>query len=291
MTFFDANFLSSLERLGLIAKKILSQAKFGKRPGNRKGGTTEFADYRHYSSGDEIKYLDWNIYARHNELFIKEFMSDERVHITIFIDNSKSMCIGIPSKLESAKKLAAALCYIGLVNFDSVSIYKFSDKIEPIKTFAEGKTRFIEILKSLDALTCQGTTDLKYAFSAQTANLRGKNIMIIITDMWDKKSYKTAFDNLTRAEINLIHMISDLELNPKMRGNTLLEDIERKQRRTLFITDEVINSYTERFNLFQTEIAEFCKKREMSYIQLLSTQNVEDMVSHILKSGSFIEES
>src|SRR5262249_24397542 len=112
----EPDFLARLEQLELVSRKIFLGRLRGERRSKRKGQSVEFADYRNYVVGDDLRFLDWNLYARLERLFIRLFMEEEDLHFSILIDNSLSMDFGMPSKLQYATKVAAALGFIGLIN-------------------------------------------------------------------------------------------------------------------------------------------------------------------------------
>src|SRR5258708_36333738 len=123
------DFLARLEQLELVSKKIFMGRMKGERRSKRKGQSVEFADYRNYVKGDDLRHLDWNLYARLDRLFIRLFQEEEDLHFYVLIDNSLSMDFGSPSKLHYAKQVAAALSFIALVNMDRVVIEAFHDKL------------------------------------------------------------------------------------------------------------------------------------------------------------------
>src|SRR5438876_8953148 len=125
----EPDFLARLEQLELVSKKIFLGRMKGERRSKRKGQSVEFADYRNYVIGDDLRFLDWNLFARLNRLFIRLFMEEEDLHFYILIDNSLSMAFGTPSKLHVAKQVAAAVGFIGLVNMDRVVIEAFNDRL------------------------------------------------------------------------------------------------------------------------------------------------------------------
>ena len=147
---FDAAFLRSLESLNLLARRVLAADDRAERLTPRKGASLEFADYRRYTPGDEIRYIDWNVYARHGNLFVKEFTAEENIHVSVLLDISRSMDFG--GKFQAAKELAAALGYIGLANYDTLSLYTFGQEVRPIKKFLRGKGRALELLDAVDEL-------------------------------------------------------------------------------------------------------------------------------------------
>src|ERR1700736_5946228 len=125
----DPQFLARLEQLELVSRKIFLGRLKGERRSKRKGQSVEFADYRNYVVGDDLRFLDWNLYGRLDKLFIRLFMEEEDLHFYILIDNSMSMNYGNPTKLYYAKQVAAALGFVGLVNMDRVIVEAFNDRL------------------------------------------------------------------------------------------------------------------------------------------------------------------
>src|SRR5436305_14346125 len=125
----DPQFLARLEQLELVTKKIFLGRMKGERRSKRKGQSVEFADYRNYVVGDDLRFLDWNLYARLERLFIRLFMEEEDLHFYVLIDHSASMGFGDPTKVLYAKQVAAALGFVGLVNLDRVVVTAFTDKV------------------------------------------------------------------------------------------------------------------------------------------------------------------
>src|SRR5882762_10784720 len=125
----EPQFLARLEQLELVSRKIFMGRMKGERRSKRKGQSVEFADYRNYVVGDDLRHLDWNLYARLDRLFLRLFLEEEDLHVYLLIDNSLSMDFGTPSKLHLAKQIAAALGFVGLTNLDRVVVEAFNDKM------------------------------------------------------------------------------------------------------------------------------------------------------------------
>src|SRR5438477_5608768 len=125
----DPQFLARLEQLELVSRKIFLGRMKGERRSRKKGQSVEFADYRNYVVGDDLRHLDWNLFGRLDKLFIRLFMEEEDLHFYVLIDNSLSMDFGNPTKLQYAKQVAAALGFIGLVNMDRVVVEAFNDHL------------------------------------------------------------------------------------------------------------------------------------------------------------------
>src|SRR5947209_10405873 len=125
----EPKFLARLEQLELVSRKIFVGRMKGERLSKRKGQSVEFADYRNYVVGDDLRFLDWNLFARLDKLFIRLFLEEEDLHVHLLLDNSLSMDFGTPSKLHFAKQVAGALGFVGLVNLDRVAIEAFNDRL------------------------------------------------------------------------------------------------------------------------------------------------------------------
>src|SRR5437016_7482993 len=125
----DPQFLAKLEQLELVSRKIFLGRMKGERRSKRKGQSVEFADYRNYVVGDDLRFLDWNLFARLERLFIRLFMEEEDLHFYVLLDNRLSMDFGDPSKLRYAKQVAAALGVIGLVNMGRVVVEAFNERL------------------------------------------------------------------------------------------------------------------------------------------------------------------
>src|SRR5215469_16429979 len=182
----DPEFLAQLEQLELVSRKIFLGRMKGERRSKRKGQSVEFADYRNYVVGDDLRFLDWNLFARLNRLFIRLFMEEEDLHVYILIDNSLSMDFGSPTKLHFAKQVAAALGFIGLVNMDRVMVEAFNDRLTQSMPAMRGRRSLWRMLDFLQKIDPAGPSDLKQALRAFTVKCSGKGVVVLLSDLMDK---------------------------------------------------------------------------------------------------------
>jgi uncharacterized protein (DUF58 family) len=126
----DPEFLTKLEQLELVCRKIFAGRMKGERRSKRKGTSVEFADHRNYTAGDDLRHLDWNVYGRLDRLFLKLFLEEEDLHLSVLLDTSQSMDFGDPTKLHYGRQVAAALAFIALVNHDRVRLDAFSSGLD-----------------------------------------------------------------------------------------------------------------------------------------------------------------
>src|SRR3984893_10532605 len=156
----DPQFLARLEQLELVSRKIFLGKMKGERRSRRKGQSVEFADYRNYVVGDDLRHLDWNLYARLDRLFLRLFMEEEDLHFYVLIDNSLSMDFGNPTKLHYAKQVAAALGFIGLVNMDRVVVEAFNNRLTQSMPAIRGRRSLWRMMDFLQKIEAAGPSDM-----------------------------------------------------------------------------------------------------------------------------------
>ncbi len=286
---FDARFLKTLEALNLLARRTLVGDDRAERRTPRKGASIEFADYRRYVPGDEIRYIDWNVYARHGSLFVKEFSAEENVHVSVLLDASRSMEFG--GKFGAAKELAAALGYIGMANYDTVSLHAFGTEARPLQRFLRGKARVFELLASLEALETGGATDMRAAFRAAMPRLRGRSLVLLITDFYDVAGYPEAIRGLLaqRFEVHLIHVVAHEESAPAARGRFNLLDLETGRMRDVTLLPRTLEAYRRRFAAFCEGIEEFSRAHEVPYARVVADEPLDRRVIAVLRAGGILE--
>jgi len=286
---FDTRFLRTLEALNVMARRVLAGEDRAERRTPRKGASIEFSDYRRYTPGDEIRYIDWNVYARHGSLFVKEFSAEENVHVSIFLDTSRSMEFG--GKFEAARELAAALGYIGLVNYDSVSLYTFGTAVRSLLRFLRGKGRVFDLLRELEGLAPDGRTDMNAAFRTTIPRLKGRAVVILISDFYDLAGYPEGIRALQaqQMQVHLIHLVSQNEMSPPVRGRLNLLDLETGQQRDVTLAPGTVGAYRRRFGRFCEELEEFSRARELSYARVLADDPLDRRVVEVLRAGGILE--
>src|SRR5437764_13393754 len=156
MALFDSDFLKKLEYLSLISKRVFRGSLMAQRRTMQMVFFVEFADHREYTPGDDFRYLDWNLFARHDELLLKRFQEEEDLHVYFLLDCSRSMAFGNPPKFDLARRVAAALAYIALADPDRRGITAFADDVQADLPLTRGKGRILSLLKFLDGLTASG---------------------------------------------------------------------------------------------------------------------------------------
>lgn len=287
---FDSDFLKKLEYLSLVAKKRAVGERKGERRAIRKGTSVEFADYRDYTAGDDLRRVDWNAYARIDKLLLKLFEEEEELFVYILLDTSESMRYGKPSKLDYARKVAAALAYIGLSNQDRISLATFSSGVTEHIGPVSGKRSIFPIFEFLEKCPQGGGTSLGDTLKAYARQVKKRGLLVIISDFLDEAGLDVALKNLltSRFEVLCLHLYAPEEQEPPLKGDLRLVDCETGEFRDVFVTKELVAEYKKAFNAYCETIQKFCLKRAMSYVGASTQVDFEDLVMKLLRKGGFL---
>ncbi len=225
----DPAFVARLERLEIVSKKIFQGKVRGERRSKRRGESVEFADHRNYVVGDDLRFLDWNIYARLDRLFLKVFLEEEDLHVNVLFDSSASMDWGKPSKTRYARQVAAALGYIGLANNDRVSLYAFADGLKYELAGMRSKRMAAKTFEFLTNVECGGASDLTRACKQFAMRHAQPGILLVVSDFLDKGGYETGLRMLLgrRFDIYCIQVLApDLLWEVKVAGDGVVLELE-----------------------------------------------------------------
>lgn len=264
----DPEFLARLEQLELVSRKIFLGRMKGERRSKRKGQSVEFADYRNYVIGDDLRHLDWNLMARLDRLFIRLFMEEEDLHFYVLIDNSMSMDFGTPSKLHMAKQVAAALGFIGLVNMDRVVIEAFNNRLTQSLPAIRGRRSLWRLMDFLQKLEPAGPSDLKRALRSFSIKCSGKGIVVLLSDLMDKGGYEEALRYLIARQLDIyvIQILSQEEIEPGVVGDLRLVDIEDEDVAEITVSAALLKRYKQNLAAYRAKLHEFCTRRGVSYL-------------------------
>jgi uncharacterized protein (DUF58 family) len=279
-TVFDEGFLRQLERLLLLMRSPVRGGLKGGRRSVKRGQSVEFADYREYSLGDDLRQLDWNVYARLERLFVKLFVEEEDVTVTLLIDASVSMASGRPDKLVFAKRAAAALGYIALSSEDRVAVSALAGRTARRRTALRGSGRVFRLLADLSAIeAATGPTDLVAAARHAAAQLHGRGVVILVSDLLDAAADRVIRElAATGSELIVLHVLSPDELDPAFEGDLRLVDAETGEGLDVTVDLATIDAYKERLAAWKAGFADLAAKRRASYVDVSSDVNLADLM-------------
>lgn len=290
MALFDAAFLRKLEYLDVVAKKILSGRIKADRMSMRRGTSVEFEDHRAYAVGDDLRFLDWHIWGRLEEFFLKLYKEEENLQLTVLLDCSQSMNFGRPDKFLYGRQVAAALAYIGMGNLDDANLQPFSKELGDGMQRMRGKGKTKQMFAFLEQLEASGETDLRRAFRRFIALERRRGVVVIVSDLYDMDGVVPAVRYLKsrRHDVYVIHVMDREELDPPIRGDLRLVDSENASFRDLTVTDTLRQRYKEAFEANCKHVEAFCRGSDVGYVRALTSIPFDELVLKILKRGGLV---
>ena len=284
-TVFDEAFLRQLERLLVLMRSPVRGGLKGGRRSVKRGQSVEFADYRDYALGDDLRQLDWNVYARLERLFVKLFIEEEDVTVTLLVDASASMTAGRPPKLLFAKRAAAALGYIGLASEDRVTVSALAGRASRRRAAMRGSGRVFRLLSDLSSIEpAEGPTDLLAAARHAAAQLHGKGVVILLSDLLDPSADRVIRElAATGSELIVLHVLSPEELDPQLEGDLRLVDVETGDGVDVTVDLPTLDAYKTRLAAWKAAFADLAAKRRASYVDLPSDANLADLMFNELR--------
>ena len=290
-TLFDAEFLKKLERLHLIAKRLDWAGARGEHAASRRGYSLEFSDYRRYQRGDDLRYVDWNIYRRLDRLLLKVFTAEEELNIYLLVDTSASMASAAAAteagavKFGYAKRVAAALGYIGLRNLDRVGGAAFSSTLQAPLKLGRGRTHILRLFGFLNRLSCAGPTDLRSATRKFTSLFPHPGLVVVVSDLFDPAGWRAAVEELARKkyQVLVVHVLDDEELRPGFLGDVALEDAEGSRERRLYVDADLVRRFEEELAGYFRDIETACASLGIDYLRTTTRLPFDEFVLKSLR--------
>ena len=292
---FDAAFRRRLEQLAIRTRQTLAWRAVGEHRSPRQSPSREFVDYRTYSQGEDLRYLDWNTYARLGELVTRLGEVSTELTVHVLIDTSASMNWGDPNKLRYAKRLSAALGYLSLWHFDRLVISPFATQLGGASFGpSRGRAAIGPLFKYLEQLPAAGGTDFSHPLADYARRQRSHGLLLLVSDLLapeegDPVAALQPF--LERGwDVVVFHVLDPQEVEPGYTGDFRLRDVESEGGRGLRIMpdEETLAAYCVAFDRWLDEIEEACGIRRVGYLRVLTSWPFETMVLRFLLEGGVV---
>lgn len=270
---FDETTLRKLTRLTLVATQIRAGLMKGERRSSKRGTSLEFADYRNYTPGDDLRRLDWNVYARLDRPFMKLFEEEEDLAVHILVDASQSMDWGEAdrNKFSFALRLAAALGAIALANGDRLTASALhAGTARPQFGPVRGQPSTLRMLQFFESQTAGGVTELNRALQDYALAARRPGLLFLISDLFSTAGFQTGASQLQSRgyEITVLHVLAPEELDPPLAGDIRLVDVETGQAQEVSVDGNLREQYRQRLQAWQGEIQANSLKRGVRYLPI-----------------------
>lgn len=283
----NERFLSQLELFSLAIKDNIAGLFGGSHQTKKYGTSCEFADYRPYVGGDDISKIDWNIYGRFEELYLKLYLDEKQMYTKIYLDTSRSM--SFQDKDVHALRLAAALAYLSVSEMDRVSLYAVNGhQIVPIFEKIIGRERFFENIGKLNDISFEGDSYLSDAIMRSEVGY-GDGKSIVISDFLTDHDYLSAVDYLRgkHRDVLYIQLLSPEELSPTTRGKNILYDSEDSGH--FFqgnISREVLDAYHKAMDFIQKRLNDYCASRDADFAVYPTSMSLRELfMDHLVNKG------
>jgi uncharacterized protein (DUF58 family) len=280
----EPEFLRKLEQLSLVAKRTFRGQMKGERRSPKRGASVEFADYRNYTPGDDLRRVDWNTYARLERLFLKLFHEEEDLNVYLLLDSSRSMGFGSPTKLEYGQKVAAALGYVGLTEEDRVGATIFGERLRTILSPVRGRGQIFPFFRFLQGAQAEGVTGFEASLKEYALRTRRPGVAIVISDFLGPDVEAGLKALLYRKfELTLIHVLDPSELNPELVGDLKLVDAETGETREITVTPGLLREYQRTLEAFCGGLQAFARRYGVDYIRASTATPFEDLVLQTMR--------
>lgn len=291
---FDAAFRARLERLAMRTRQIVAWRTVGEHRSPRRSPSREFVDFRPYSQGEDLRYLDWNTYARLGELVTRLGEVSAELTVHLLLDTSASMNWGDPNKLRYAKRLTAALGYITLQHFDRLVVAPFDARLgEPFGP-RRGRQAIAPLLAYLEALPAGGTTAPERVLPAYARRQR-RGVLLVVSDLLSTAG--AGADALAVAlwpfvergwEIVVFHTLDAQEVEPGFAGDLRLLDVEGNGVLRVAPDDEIVQRYRAAVDHWLAGVEHYCAGRRIGYLRVLTAWPFETLVLRYLQDEGIV---
>lgn len=281
--------LARLERLELVSRKVFRGRLKGERKSRRKGQSVEFADYRSYVPGDDLRFVDWNMYARLDRLFLKLFLEEEDLHVFFLVDASPSMDFGDPTKFFFAKQIASALGFVGMCRGDRVKI-EFLGAENKTSPVLRGRSQLWRMLDFVESAEPKEVFTLAEGVKRFCLRNTGRGIVVLLSDLMDKRGYESALRMLLSQQMDIfvLHILSPAEMDPDLKGDLKLVDCEDDDEAEISVSGQLLKKYKATLAAFVDQARRFCSQRGMTYMLTRSDQGADVLVSQYLRERGLV---
>ena len=291
---FENDFLKKLEYLHVVSKRALAGQNRADRLSPKRGRGLEFADHRPYAPGDDYRHIDWKAYQRLNRLLLRLFDEERDLSIYLMLDVSRSMAE--PAKFDMARRIAAALCYVGLAHLDRLTIVPFGSGLGHESSPGRGKGRIFRVFESLEQLQASGPTDLRASCKAFASRPRQLGLVVIISDFLDPRS-RTEGEGpesglkILRTlghDVFAVHVTSEHDRDPGVFGIVRFVDVETGEVREIEVTPRLAAAYIAASDAHGEALRHFCGRYDIGYVRAEAERPFEEIILRTFRQGRFL---
>jgi uncharacterized protein (DUF58 family) len=287
-TLLDPDFVRELEALRRRLQVLVQSGASGERVARRKGGSAEFQEHRPYAPGDDLRRVDWSAFARTGEPVLKLFRAEEDTVLRLLVDASASLGFGDPQKLEVARRVAAAIGYLGLANGQRVQVLvareaaatAASRGLERVGVPRRGRDALPALLRDLSAPLAGGAVDLGRALDTTLQRSARPGLLVVLSDFFDPGPVTRALTRAAAAghQLALVQVLAREEIEPSYEGDFRLVDAETETALELSMDATAIDAYVARLAGLIEELRSWARKHRASFVRITNDEPLEGVV-------------
>ncbi len=283
----ENSLIALLERLRLQSLRKATSRGRGDHLAGRGGASTDFADYRDYTPGDDLRFVDWNIFSRLERPYLKLFRREEERHLVIVIDASRSMAF--EGKFARAKELAAALAVTGLHGNDRVSVWTSGGageacRLPPVR----GRASLRRAFTAIEGITAaSGTQPLEQGLANVMARHRGRGLVVVLSDFLTEGDLKRSLNLLAAAGLEpaCLQLLGPTEIDPDVTGDLRLVDCENAGVLDVSAAGDLLTLYQDHRLRYQQQLAQWCSARSGRFLPLSSADEPRNVIGMLRRAG------
>ena len=303
-------FLKQLDALSLGARRAFTGSSRGEKRSLKRGASVEFADFRPYHLGDDIRRIDWNAYGRFEKLYLKQFLEEEDLDLTLILDASASMGFGSPSKFLVAQQIAAAIGYVALNGFDRVGGVAFDSDARAWFPPSRGRVAPARLMKFLESQSAQNRGDLTLAAQRVATRAQRSGVAVVLSDFLfadqnanqngvaknnetqnGARGYEAGLKTLAARgfEVSVLQILDKDELAPDFMGDFKLVDVEDSSTREVTMGATMLSTYKRRAQTYCDELRAFCLRYNMNYALITNDTPIETTMLRVVRGMGLVK--
>jgi len=284
--------LRRLEQFQLLARRRSKSSARGERSSRARGQSVEFADYRNYVAGDDLRYLDWNLFGRLEKLFLKLYEEERELPVHLFLDASESMSFGDPRKFDFARQVSAAIGYVALCGFDRVTVTVFPDNPDEAAwrgalRSVRGRKSAFDFFDNLSRLSAGGSAAFNGALRRAALEARRAGLAVVLSDFLDPAGYEAGLNALVGRgfQVNAVQILSPEELAPTTFGDLRLVDSETGGMQEVTFGKFRLRTYQQAVQNYCQRLKEYCSSHGVNFFSVSSASPLEQLLLKQLRAS------
>ncbi len=282
----DISFLKQLDKFDIILKRRVHSYYQGQHQSKNYGTGLVFYDYRSYTPGDDFRTIDWRVYARTDNFFVRRFEEEKNARVHVVIDASASMDYGDKvKKFEYASQIGLGFCYMALRNNNSFEVSTFSDDLNIFRA-QKGISKLMNVWDTLNKLKPQGHSNFQHSLEKYKAAIKHKSLVIIISDfLFDPEQLKETLFRFKKSEVIVVQVLDISEREMTLEGDVILTDAESADRMHTFISNRLIENYSEQLLNHIYKLKNVCDAFNVKFVSCSTGTEIFDAFYALLGKG------